>query len=629
MCSAVVADTADTPVPPLTRTLDETISAARFADREDLVGRLEALACRIRDPRRRIVVAGLGNQGKSSFVNALLNIDVSPVGDDTATGVPVTLEQGRQPRAQIVVAEYGDRTRNIPIPIEDIHTVTPRSPHGRVLRVEVELPNPMLADGIVVVDTPPVGGHITATAAAVLALAPAADAVLVVSDAATELTESEVDLLRQVRQLCPAVALVLSKIDLYPHWRQVAEADRQSLRRHRLMMPLVPVSSLVRAHAVRRQDLRLARESGFGPLFEFLREQVVARDEAAAQRTVALDIHAAAEHLALALSSELVARRDPERAAAIEELRTAGARAEDLHRRTAPWQRTLGDGITDLAGEIDHDLRERLNTIGAAAQHWIDRHDPGRQWNRFEQWLTQATGTAIGDNLLWTHHRAIHLAERVAGHFLDFGALELPAVRGDSGPDHWQLSTVTLAELEPDLGLGHKMLVGMRGSYGGMVMAGLVGSVAGLALIDPVSLPSGVPLGGKVLREAGASPRGGAVSDRSADDRESLMRRRGEANSAVRRYLDDVAVEAGKESRDRLRRVHGVLRDHFTGIAGRSLRSIDDALRAARAATDAHTGLESERRAELESRLRQLAALRDHADAILPTAPASRTRPPR
>ncbi len=610
MNGIAVADT-QIPASPLSRILTETIAAARSADRDDLVARLEVPAARVRDPRRRIVVAGLGNQGKSRFVNAMLNLDISPVGDDATTAVPMVLAHGAQPRAELVIATStatGDRDlRRMPVPLSDIHTA--QSAQGRVVRVEIKLPNPLLADGIVVIDTPPVGGHATAASAAVLALAPAADAVLVLSDASTELTEPEVEFLRQVRELCPAVALILSKIDLYPHWRRVLDADRSHLDRNRLAVPIIPVSALLRDHAMRLQDQQLGRESGFGILFDFLREQVVARDEAAARRAVALDISAAAEHLALALGSELVALRDPERAAAaIRELRTAKVQAEDLHRRTAAWQQTLGDGVTDLAGDIEHDLRDRLRTIARTAEDWIDENDPVRRWDTLEQWLTQTTDTAIGDNLLWTHHRAIHLAERVAEHFLEFGAVDLPSVRSGAAVDDSRVAAVTLADLEPDLGVGHKLLVGLRGSYGGMVMVGLASTVAGLALINPVSLGAGVLLGGKAFRD---------------DQRERLARRRNEAKVAVRRYLDDVSFEASKRSRDRLHGIHRILRDHFTGIADRSLRSINDSLQAAQDAAGVETAQRNRREAELERQLRVVAELRRHADAVLPEPPAS------
>lgn len=596
---------------PLLTMVAETIAVARAAHRGDLVARLETVAGKVRDPRRRIVVAGLGNQGKSRFVNALVNLDVCPVADDAATAVTTVLSYGAEPRATLVAAgvDGGENTRE-PLPFEAIPRVTARSPQGRaVLRLELEAPSQLLADGIVVVDTPGLGAHGTTGAATVLGQAPAADAVLVLTDASTELTETEVDFLRQVRALCPAVAVLVTKIDLYPHWRQVFEANRKHLRANELELPMLPVSSVLRAHAMRLRDEGLGRESGFGLVFQFLREQVVARDQAALRRAVALDICSAAEHLALALGSELVALRDPARgAAAIRELHAARAEAEKLHRHTAAWQQTLGDGITDLAGDIDHDLRDRLRDIARTAEDWIDEHDPGRHWDSMDEWLTASVGSAIGDNLVWTGTRAVRLAERVATHFTELGAVDLPEVR-DTLDTVSRTASCTLADLEPDLGLSHKLLVGVRGSYGGVIMAGMAGTMAGMALINPLSLGAGVLLGGK------------AFSD---DKKARLAKRRADAKLAVRRYLDDIAFHAGKETKDRLHRIHRLLRDHFTAIADRTLRSLDESLRAAQEAANIEATRRTERAAELDRRLRVVAELRHHADALLgPEPPAA------
>ncbi|WP_067546699.1 dynamin family protein [Nocardia crassostreae] len=596
---------------PLLAVLSETIAVARDARRGDLVGRLETLAGRIRDPRRRIVVAGLGNQGRSQFVNALLNLEICPVGDDTVTTVTAVLSHGRQARAELVLAgNEGGETTRAAVPIEQIGAVTARAPQAQgrpVLRLEIETPNRLLADGIVVVDTPGLGTHGGGGAGTVLGQAPAADAVLVLTDASTELTDPEMDFLRQVRELCPAVAVLLTKIDLYPHWRQVFEANEKHLRTAGIEVPMLPVSAVLRTHALRLQDEQLGRESGFGPVFQFLRDQVVARDQAAVQRTVALDIGSAAEHLALALGSELVALRDPERgAAAVRELQSAKSTAEQLHRRTAAWQQTLADGITDLAGDIDHDLRNRLRNIARAAEDWIDDHDPGRHWDSMDDWLTTTVGTAVGDNLLWTGTRTVRLAEQVATHFTELGAVDLPDVREKLEDNASRAGSCTLADLEPDLGFTHKVLVGVKGSYGGVVMVGLVGTLAGMALINPLSLGAGAILGGKAFRD---------------DKQARLAKRRNDAKIAVRRYLDDVAFHTAKETKDRLHRIHRLLRDHFTAIADRTLRSLDESLRAAQQAASVESTRRTERITDLERRLHMVAELRRHSTALLTPAP--------
>ncbi|WP_330184387.1 dynamin family protein [Nocardia sp. NBC_01503] len=596
-------------VQPLLAMLTETIAVARDAERGDLAERLAGVAGRVRDPRRRIVVCGLGNQGKSQFVNALVNADICAVGDDATTAVTTTLAHATQAQAMLVLAGDGEEAR-VTVPWNEIGPGVARSAYARgraVLRVELGVPNQLLADGIVVVDTPALGAHGNSAVAGVLGVVPTADAVLVLSDASTELTDPEVEFLRQVRELCPAVAVLIGKIDLYPHWRQVFEANSEHLRRAGIEVPMLAVSSVLRTHALRLQDAQLGQESGFGAVFQFLREHVVVRDQIAAQRAVAVDIGSAAEHLALALGSELVALKDPERAAAaVRELQSARTAAEQLHRRTSVWQQTLSDGITDLVGDVDHDLRNRLRDIARTAEEWIDEHDPGRHWERMEEWLTGTVGTAVGDNLLWTRTRAVRLAEKVATHFTELGAVDLPDVRESLDGSGSRAGSCTLSDLEPDLGLGHKLLVGVRGSYGGVVMAGLVGTLAGLSLINPISLGAGVILGGKAFRD---------------DKQARLAKRRADAKMAVRRYLDDVAFHTGKETKDRLHRIHRLLRDHFTAIAERTLRSLDESLRAAQEAANLESTRRAERTAAVERRLHILAELRRRATLILTPAP--------
>ncbi len=65
--------------------------------------------------------------------------------------------------------------------------------------------------------------------AATMAALPSADAVLLVSDASQEYTAPELEFLRHAASVCPNVACVLTKSDLYPEWRRIAELDRAHL----------------------------------------------------------------------------------------------------------------------------------------------------------------------------------------------------------------------------------------------------------------------------------------------------------------------------------------------------------------------------------------------------------------
>ena len=115
------------------------------------------------------------------------------------------------------------------------------------------------------VDTPGVGGLGSAHGAATMSALPSADAVLLVSDAAQEYTGPELEFLGAAMKLCPNVACVVTKTDLYPHWRQIMELDRGHLDAAGIRADTFPVSSTLRLHAAKTQDDALAGRVGVPP----------------------------------------------------------------------------------------------------------------------------------------------------------------------------------------------------------------------------------------------------------------------------------------------------------------------------------------------------------------------------
>ncbi|WP_032392277.1 dynamin family protein [Rhodococcoides fascians] len=593
----------------LAELLDRTAEVATSARRSDLVDRVEAAKSRVLDPRRRIIVVGPLKQGKSQFVNSLLNLTVCSVGDDETTAIPTVVSNADSFSAQLVLANPGDEPIRVDVPLEEITTVTPASPRAQgreVLRLDIAVPSPLLADGLVLVDTPGVGGHGNPHAAGTLGLIPSADAVLVVSDASREFTEPELAFLRQVQGLCPAVAVLITKIDLYPHWRQIVEANRGHLDRAGITVQMLPVSSLLRSHAVRLNDEELNAESGFQQLYAFLRDDVVARADVLARASVSLDVRSVTEHLTLSFGSELAALKDPERAAAaVAGLQRAKSAAEELHKRSSQWQQTLGDGIADLASDIDHDLRDRLRRVTREAEETVDEGDPGKDWPQLGEWLEEQIAASVGDNFVWAHERALWLSELVAEHFASSGAAALPDLDlGDLGDLDNVLEPVTsLADLESGrVGITQKVLVGMRGSYGGVLMFGLITTFVGLSLLNPISIGAGVLLGTKAYKE---------------DKENRVKARRSEAKMAIRRFTDDVSFQVGKESKDRLRQIQRVLRDHFTSIAEQTLRSLNESLRSAQEAAAADNTDRTARIARLENDMRLVSELNARATRLV------------
>ena len=590
--------------------IDHTVAIAELNDRNDLVQRLARARARIIDPRIRVVIAGQLKQGKSQLLNALLNLPVARVGDDEATVVITIVSYRDPPSAQLVVAAGPNgEPATVDIPIDDINTDLRRAPQAgsrEVLRVEVGVSSPLLQGGLAFIDTPGVGGHGQPHLSATLGLLPDADALLMVSDTSQELTEPEMWFIRQAHRICPVGVLVATKTDLYPHWRDIVKTNAGHLQRARVPMPVIPVSSLLRSHAVTLNDKELNEESNFPAIVKFLSEKVLSRETDRVRDAILAEIRSAAEHLTMSVGSELAVINDPGlRDQLGDDLERRKRDALDALEQTALWQQTLNDGFTDLSTDVDHDMRARFRSLTEAIERQIDCCDPTRHWAEIGNDVEDAVATAVGDNFVWAYQRAEALADDVAGSFAAAGldSVMSPELSARAmGAEFGRLKSLSELESKP-AGKGQKVVTGLRGSYGGVVMIGMLSSVAGLGLFNPLSVGAGLLLGRMAYKE---------------DKENRLLRARAEAKTNVRRFVDDVSFVVGKESRDRLKTIHRRLRDHYRDIANEITRSLNESLQSTVTAAHVQEAERDNKVRELERQLNILKQVTDNADKLAP-----------
>ena len=597
-------------------TLEAALRTIAPYRRSDLEARLRQSAGRLRTDRLRVLVVGEFKQGKSLLVNGLVRAPVCPVFDDVATSVPTVVRYAPEPTAALVrvleQAEDGDpagaKLERVELPIEELgrHVAETGNPGNgeRWRNADIGLPRALLAHGLEIVDTPGVGGLNSVHGAATMAELPAADAVLFVSDASQEYTAPELEFLRQATSLCPNVLCVLSKTDLYPEWARIAELDRAHLAAAEIDADLLTVSSALRVHAIKNNDDAADRESGFPELTEYLVDRVAGQADVLARRSTAHDIVAVTEQLATALLAEQAGHTDPAAAGhVIRGLTEAKQQAVALKERSARWQHTLSDGVADLNADIDYDLRDRMRGIVREAEEEINGGgDPKRTWEQLAGWVEQEVSASVAANFLWTTQRARWLAGQVAEHFSGDQEL-LPRIRTETEDPLARVNGMELRLGEP-FGVGQKALSGLRGGYVGVLMFGMLGTIVGLPLINPFSVGAGLLLGGK-----------GFTDDR----RRVFAKRQNEAKAAIRRYADDVIFQAGKESRELLRRVQRDLRDYYTDRAEETNRSLKESLASAERSVRATKEEQERRLSEIPVELKRLAELRDRALSLTPS----------
>ena len=564
--------------------VDELVALAEARNRADLVHRLQDVRVRLADPAIVVAVIGEFKQGKSSLVNALLGADVCPVDDVEATAVPTYVRHATETSVHALV---GDRLEHRTI--EDVPTLTSERTMAtlRPTTVLVARPSPLLEGGLVLVDTPGLGGLDSAIGAATLGTLGRADAILFVSDASQELTATELAVLQQARRRCPAVALVLTKVDINPAWRKVHLLDAEHLA--------VADANDVRVFPVATPLWDLGAESGLEDLRTFLLVDVMGGADALASDAAMVELREVADHLDAGLLAEEEALDGGE--AAVAALEEAVARSRRLQETGARWKVALEDGFSDLGADADHELRAAMRHLLADAEAAIDKADPAQSWGELEPWLNRRMMVEVMARVEAIEARLVEVAAEVDRRFrLDGEAVTEPlgfAIDLASAP-------VDVRTLDGQLRTGSSplakdALTALRGLQGGVMLFGVVAQIAGLALTGPAVVAFGVVMGGRSLRE---------------ERRKQLALRRQRAKAPVRKWLDEVQAVVAKQTGDRLRDAQRALRDRYEEQARSLQRSTEEALDAAQRAVATAAADHERRRAVLASQRAAIAEIR-------------------
>ncbi len=601
-------------------------AAVKAYEREDLTGRLEAARERLEDPAFHVLVVGEFKQGKSSLINALLNAPVCPVDDDIATSAPTAVSWSEQPTAAVLYRaadEPADADGERPEPeretidFDRVHEYVTEAANPenerRVHSVEVGIPRQLLADGLVLVDTPGVGGLGSAHSSITIGALLMADAVIFVSDASQEFSGPELDFLKTARSMCPNLLCVMTKTDFYPEWRKIKELDEGHLKDARVKTVILPISSTLRMQAVESDDQELNEESGFPAFVAYLQREVIANADALTVKAACNDILGVVDQLAGQFQAERKGLQDPEQAAEMmRKLESAKEQADRLRGQAAKWQQTLGDGVGDLQGDVDFDLRARIRTIMQESDEAIEATDPADAWEEFEPWLYRRVGEDIANNYQFLQMRGRELSQRVAEHFaVDEEQVALEFSVGDP----IQLVDQVGVEAEIDVQvMTHRqaMWTGVRGGYVGVIMLSMLGGMVGLALGPLLPVAAGLVLGRKALKD---------------EKERQLGMRRSQAKNAVRKYVDEVQFQVTKDSRDTLRRIQRQLRDHYTARAEELMRSVTETLNAAQKNAQGDQVSRQKRLKDVSAELERVQKLRQSVRKVANEALANQAVP--
>jgi len=350
--------------------LDRLGGHARALADLDALRRLELVAAERARPVR-IAIVGEFNAGKSTFVNALLGMDVAPTGILPTTAVPHVLKYGPDPIARVRLKGGGART----VAPERLKSVLAET-GSAVLDVEVEVPFSYL-QRVEIVDTPGFNAPDPAHAKAAmdtLVEGPGVDVAIWLFDVGQPMKTSERRVLEAILDRGIPVQALLNKADrLSPddltRVLSTFATDAASIGLTSWRPPLA-FSARAAVQARMAGDEGALAKSGFAPVRTLLEDELAAHGETLKERglrrrarDVVLPLKAAAERAheermarhvshAAAAGNLLAQAALLDRAAAID----AGATTTSLDQRAEEIRRGVRN---DLREALDAFRRER------------------------------------------------------------------------------------------------------------------------------------------------------------------------------------------------------------------------------------------------------------------------------
>ena len=208
-------------------------------------GAIASILDRAEDRSFEIALFGRVSSGKSSLLNAVLDVDVLPVGVTPVTAVPVRITCGEKPTLKVSFADSQAKTYEV-LRLGEFATEQQNPGNTKhVARITVTIPSPRLCDGISFVDTPGLGSLATSGAAETLAYLPKCDIGVVLIDAGSTLTEGDLRTVFALQEAVIPAHILLSKADLLDP--QDCEKTVEYIRQHIISetgqdLPVYPVS---------------------------------------------------------------------------------------------------------------------------------------------------------------------------------------------------------------------------------------------------------------------------------------------------------------------------------------------------------------------------------------------------
>lgn len=409
---------------------------------EYVAGDARSVAERVAEGRFYVTCVGQFKRGKSTVINALIGASVLPTGVIPITMVPTVIRYGDRPsvRVRFLSKEWS----LVPMENLDEYVTEEKNPENTkaVTAVEIFFPNPLLASGMCLVDTPGLGSVFGANAAATRAFAPHIDAAIVVIGADPPIAGDELELVDTVSKHVHELLFVLNKADrVNSRELATAKAFARSVLEKRLNRP---VPAIYETSAVEHIENRGSGRD-WSKLVDSLRELVDKSGSNLVRESATRASARVTEQLLRIISEERQALRRPveDSQKRIEQLRETRAQAEMSMRELGYLFTAEQHHLSDMFGDRRRNFLAKVRPEARQELEKVFRELPRRNGPRFRRDLLHAAQQIAKEHLLPWLDREQQDAEQayrgVAQRFVNFANDFLSKLASTRAPELAQL----------------------------------------------------------------------------------------------------------------------------------------------------------------------------------------------
>ncbi|MFN8515313.1 MAG: dynamin family protein [Thermomicrobiales bacterium] len=598
------------------------VDAAKAGQNSEIEQRLMAAGKQLSAGKLFVVVCGEFKRGKSSLINALLGEPgLFPVDVDIATSLVTTISHRAEERIVVAVGERGQEEKR-PLARGEIadYVTEGRNPNNarQARLMAIETPNEKLKDGLILVDTPGVGGLQAGHNEVTYAFIPNADVVLFVSDALAPLTTEELAFVGRIAKHCPSILFVITKIDLKGSAERAAiiENNRAKLAtvlgRRPEAIQILPVSNKMKLDYLRSGEEEDLEDSNF-PAFEatlwtMLREQ----------RGDVVLLHALTElvrnltELQRPLQAESAALGDTAGADPREverQLEEARQQLQHLAANNAEWRLQLTQGLQDIRAEMLANFQDGFVRIKRHNEGYLNDPqyvgNPLRLVGQLESEIDSLL-TDLGRNIATATGELQVELEKNAG--LALNAFEVGSLGWQSRSaslDWSRLKKGTLWERSLEMSKNGNQM-GLQVGTIGMVVGGALGIFGGFAGVG-----FGAMIGSQLGRMAGM-----AISAKKDVSQGSLINRP-EVARITAQFLDDSQRDCNRTLLQALVEQERAIQRDLQAQIARQKASCEQSIQSLQAARKLTSEQAGKRSSEVKTAQGRLDQIRSRAEALM------------